>query len=137
MVSSSEPSSPTARPIRRVESFQESSSLPGESLLSTRRRFMPSIIHDLARWSNEESDLESGYTSEPTTPYRRSHYKSSTHLTPQMRSQMLIGDSKPRYRWLVSRFCSFSIVSIRSELILQRNRFYKTDDDLKNMNKKL
>ncbi|KAK8199429.1 hypothetical protein HDK77DRAFT_431847 [Phyllosticta capitalensis] len=70
---------------------------------SSRASHKPPSIRSEARYSDDLEDRHGdgwGYGEPPTTPDRRSSLSGAQVLmTPQMRSQRLIGNSNPRYKW--------------------------------------
>jgi hypothetical protein len=85
--------------------------------------------------SEDDEDLESGrhglmmnYESDSD---RRHSVGASVLNTPQMRSQRLIGNSNPRYKWWVHRYSMMG----GQVLIVGREKYYKGDEELKGMRK--
>ncbi|KAF2004458.1 hypothetical protein P154DRAFT_519328 [Amniculicola lignicola CBS 123094] len=125
---------PTRAPLPRVSSLKNF--LPLSETLSTRGQNLPSLLHshsqtahrrpssiqNLERRGSASSDddpesLRPGFT----MPWgggereeRRSSIAAQILNTPQMRSQRLIGNSNPRYKW---------------------QKYYKSEDELKEMRK--
>ncbi|KAF2272779.1 uncharacterized protein EI97DRAFT_436706 [Westerdykella ornata] len=119
----------------RIPSYKGFLPLSDASAISTRGQNLPSLIREQSvqphyrrrarsplpndgrrnSSSSSEDDLETGHT----MPWGSEHERRFSHAasvlnTPQVRSQRLIGNSNPRYRW---------------------ERYYKTEDELKKMKK--
>ena len=109
-----------------------------DSIISTRGQNLPALLQSIAtppiRWASsfrfdvgEDADgpkkpgersrrnsFETIDEDRPAHERRASEHAAKTLMTPQMRSQRLIGSSNPRYRW---------------------EQYYKTDEELKRMKK--
>ncbi|KAF2811083.1 uncharacterized protein BDZ99DRAFT_462359 [Mytilinidion resinicola] len=128
--------SPPRSNLHRIASLKAFLPLNAESAISTRGQNLPSLIHSqstghvlIRRPSANRSerrpsdeDVENGHLHGLQMAWggssdwdeRRASVAASVLMTPQMRSQRLIGNSNPRYKW---------------------ERYFKTDEELKNMKK--
>lgn len=130
-------SSPQTSNLKRVRSqLRGFIPLAEESTgLTTRGQHLPALLHNLSgsiphaqfrrgstfRWDRlhdeeAQNDTDDHSDDEDHRLTRRASHAVETLLAPQMRSQRLIGNSNPRYRW---------------------EQYWKTDDDLKKMKKPL